>query len=264
MSFTVQSFVVYFKDMRLYTLPLLLLALCILLLFDVAVNSNDNYGAYRVDVSWPNCKHNFGNYDQGIIGVTGGLDFHANKCLSRETGNFIGYQLYENTGYPGPAIHKRLQVQPIKCPPKNLNCMAYDYGYNASLYAIRQADLNDAHSNVWWLDVETENSWSQYPSVNIDNLMGAEQAIKDNVFLGKVGFYSYPGQWKIITGGWKNHRPAWVATGSSNVGKAFEACTKPTFTGGQAVLSQFTYGLDINVSCRQPEPAEHIYQNSIN
>ncbi|HET9098541.1 MAG TPA: hypothetical protein VFN51_02900 [Candidatus Saccharimonadales bacterium] len=251
---------IWMKNVRLH---LIIPLFAFLLLIDIGVNSNDHYSAYRVDVSWPNCAKRLVNFNSGIIGVTGGLDFHPNKCLAQETGSLLSYQLYENTGYPGPHIKQFYQRTPIHCRPGNLNCEAYNYGYNSSLYAIRQASLSNAHSTVWWLDVETENSWSAYPSVNVDDLKGAAQAIEDNIFLAKVGFYSYPDQWKAITGSWKNAYPAWVATGTSNIGSAFKACTLPAFNDGRVVLSQFTMGLDINISCLQPQTSLKIYQNQL-
>ncbi len=204
-----------------------------------------------VDVSWPNCRSNLPtNFREGIIGVTGGLDFHANHCLGQETTWFVGhYALYMNTGYPGATRGKKFMSSPRHCTVTDNQCLAYNYGFAASEYGLRLAANSGAYSNMWWLDVETDNSWTTSTAVNQASLMGAVAAIQQNSFLAKVGFYSTTDQWQEITGGWKNGMPAWLATGAASEQSAARACSTTAFNGGPLWLSQYTTSIDGNVAC---------------
>src|SRR4051812_30549263 len=54
------------------------------------------------DVSWPNCGATAPlGATWGVVGVTGGLSLHPNKCAVAETQWFRLVSLYANTGYPG-------------------------------------------------------------------------------------------------------------------------------------------------------------------
>jgi hypothetical protein len=230
-------------------LPGLLVICLILLLFGLGVFGSPKTAHSIIDISWPNCKKIPYGYAQGIVGATGGLDYHVNPCLSEETASLPAYALYMNSGYPGENIRKNLQDFPFYCSDNNEVCHAYNYGYNAAVYAIRQAALHAAHSRTWWIDVESDNSWSASPEVNRANLLGMVAAIEKNVFLPKIGFYSYPGQWVQITHGWKNGLPAWTATGQLESAAADAACRHNSFTGGPQIFAQYTDKLDINVLC---------------
>ena len=141
-----------------FVIPLLLIVFIPVIHFG---KNQLTYSSNIVDVSWPNCssKNNV-IYNQGIIGVTGGLNFHQNPCLSKELTWFSGYDLYMNTGYPGNTLGIRYISSPLACVSTDSICLAYNYGYNAAKYALKYADLNNAHSLNWWLDVESDNSWS--------------------------------------------------------------------------------------------------------
>lgn len=209
---------------------------------------NVNYGV--VDVSWPNCKQTKWNQlGTGIIGVSGGLDFHANRCLSREKTWFENYAFYLNTGYPGPYVHRSSQASPKQCHPKNYSCMAYNYGYNAGVYDINYARASGVYSNLWWLDVETDNSWTASTTVNQAAIKGMIAAIKAKALFPVIGVYSYKDQWNIITGKWHNHLPVWSATGGLKPSDARAACREKSFTGGPVWLGQYTNKLDINLNC---------------
>lgn len=201
------------------------------------------------DVSWPNCGQATVNGQVGVVGVTGGLDFHSNKCLAEENGWFGRAALYMNTGYPDTAHSKRFTNFPRVCSKTASSCLAYNYGYTASQYAINYAASQGVHSSVWWLDVETDNSWSNSTTINRASLQGAIAALQRTPFVSQVGFYSYPAQWNIITGNWKNGFPVWVATGTTKHADAQTTCTQPSFTGGTTWLSQYTPKLDINYPC---------------
>jgi hypothetical protein len=210
------------------------------------------------DLSWPNCAvATAGGPSSGIIGVDGGLDFHPNPCLSSETKLFTSYALYLNTGYPGPAYAEKYADSPLACNQTDYLCLAYNYGYHAAEYSIGYANTQSAHSFMWWLDVETSNSWTNNVLQNQAALTGMIAAIKKDTLLPNIGFYSYPGQWNLITGDWHNGYPVWVATGSTSPALAISFCSDENFTGGSTWLSQYTPNLDQNYIC-SPTYSQHL------
>ena len=201
------------------------------------------------DVSWPNCNATLTNFESGIVGVTGGLALRPNKCLTSEAGLFKKVSVYVNTGYPGTKKASKFQNFPKKCARFNDKCLAYNYGYNSGLYDINYSLKSGVIAKHWWLDVETENSWSDTTKVNRQALQGTLDAISKFAGNTNVGFYSYPGQWNLITGNWRNHYPAWVATGTQSFTAAKQACVPPSFTGGPIIYGQYTPALDANFAC---------------
>lgn len=203
-----------------------------------------------LDVSWPNCDMQpSSDVVWGIVGVNGGLSFRSNPCLAQESSWFRHEALYVNTGYPGGTRALKYVYYPRKCSITNNQCLAYNYGYNSIIYSIEYAEKQLVSSNMWWLDVETENSWSDSTVVNRAALNGAVTALRQHVFVPTIGFYSYPGQWAEITGSWRNGLPAWVASGSNSNVQAMQLCRAPSFNGGQVWLGQYTKTLDENYPC---------------
>jgi hypothetical protein len=238
--------------MRLWQAGWLLLGIILVVVLPISpINKKTVHSNAVVDISWPNCQ-SFPRtgYTQGIVGVTGGLDFRPNKCLNAEAAMFSVYQLYMNTGYPGAGYGRKFQHAPLTCGPTSYVCLGYNYGYNAAMYALNYASRQDAHATTWWLDVETDNSWTTNPNVNIAVLRGAVAAIKQHIFPVTVGYYSYPGQWELLTNNWHNGLPAWVATGQTAKTAAVLACHGTSFTGGPISLAQYTVILDENVACQ--------------
>lgn len=203
------------------------------------------------DVSWPNCTLKnppLGRY--GIVGINGGLALRPNPCLAKQIGWFNRPSVYVNTGYPGSKRAMKFQHFPTNCPSNDDNCLAYNYGYNSGLYDIKYALMQGVIADRWWLDVETENSWSDNVAVNRQALVGIRDALSLYAGQAKIGFYSYPGQWDLITGKWHNGLPAWVATGSRRLDDAKASCRQAAFTGGEVLLAQYVLSLDQNIICR--------------
>ncbi len=129
-------------------------------------------------------------------------------------------------------------------------CLAYNYGFASAEYALMYADSQNVSANTWWLDVETENSWSDNKADNRASIQGAIDAInRGSFFTPTVGIYSTPHQWKEITGGWKNQLPAWIGTGSEDRKDAISACSDEPFTGGTTELTQYILEIDHDYSC---------------
>lgn len=203
------------------------------------------------DVSWPNCRAVPPSEKQfGIVGVTGGLVFHPNPCLFEESHWFESFTLYMNTGYVGKARAAQYANYPQKCASSDEACFAYDFGYNSAMYALNYAASQYVHSSVWWLDVETENSWSTNMAYNRASLNGMVDAIRQHTILPTIGFYSYPGQWDTITGKWQNYFPNWVATGDVSAQKAAAYCSGQAFNDGPTWLTQYTTRLDNDYACK--------------
>lgn len=202
------------------------------------------------DVSWPNCTAQKPTDNAwGIVGITGGLVFHKNPCLREQSTWFRTTGLYINTGYPGIASARRYMAAPRRCSYTDESCLAYNYGYASGQYAMKLAFSNHLYTPVWWLDVETENSWSDSTTINRQVLRGTADAVRRMSAGATVGYYSYPGQWDRITGTWRPQAPAWVATGSAHRTVAVDGCLVPGFTNGPVVLTQYVHALDRDYVC---------------
>jgi hypothetical protein len=205
------------------------------------------------DISWPpsNCNAEPPDFSAfGIVGVTGGLNFTQNPCLFRESHQFDQLSLYINTGYPGAEKAQKYKNSKYSCPDISIPCTAYNYGFAAAEYALMYADSQNVNANTWWLDVETENSWTKNTAENRASIQGAVDAIKKGSFFRPtIGIYSTPHQWKVITGDWKNMLPAWIGTGSTERKDAIAACSDHPFTGGTIHLTQYVLELDHDYVC---------------
>jgi len=203
------------------------------------------------DISWPNCNNlKFKPLNFGIVGVNGGLSFHPNPCLSEEALLYRqNLSLYVNTGFPGSPYDIKFKSVPNECSIKDVNCLAYNYGFNAGKYSADYALTNGVVSNNWWLDVETDNSWSNSPSNNIYSLIGEIAAINQSLKPNLIGIYSTPAQWQVLTYNWKNYLPEWLATNSNYKYVAYSACKVKSFTGGKIILAQYIGKTDLDLVC---------------
>lgn len=243
-----------------------------------------------IDVSWPQCGSVLPKDKAfGIVGVNGGLATDTNPCLKDQLVwanqapgivNQEKLQLYVNTANPGGLNTKswpQTNIDPGgtvttnpygSCDGKDTKACAWQYGWNRALEdvndrfmpAATQANLNSsASAYIWWLDVETENTWklggtSFDQESNVAVLEGMTSYFKS--VSGRVGIYSTGSQWSQIVGssvgtasnlnGLDNWRP-----GGASLNTAKQACTAtPLTTGGKVVLTQFvSKGLDYNHSC---------------
>lgn len=213
------------------------------------------------DVSYPQCST--GSLPNkpafGIVGVSDGLAYGTNPCLASEyawAAKAPNPAFYMNTGNPGTAATRVSwygQTGPQACDPTNEAGCAYDYGYNgaqqAYAYAVSQAGAGAAASAVWWLDVETSNSWSSADlSLNLVDIQGSLDFL-ESVVAG-VGVYSTGSQWNQITGGAQlpSSVADWIA-GASNAAGAASLCSS-SFTGGPVRLVQYPSGrFDADYPC---------------
>lgn len=243
-----------------------------------------------IDVSWPQCGKKLPkDHAFGIVGVNGGLANTTNPCLKDQliwAKQAVGgtaqesVQLYVNTANPGGLNTESWpwdSVDPAgntapnpygTCDHGDTLACAWQYGWNRAVEdvlirfkpAATPAGISsDPASYIWWLDVETENTWklggSQFDYESNVAVLEGMHAYFSSV-RGRVGLYSTAYQWGQIVGtavsatsglnGLNNWRP-----GGANLNTAKDACAAaPLTTGGKVVLTQFVYrNLDYNYSC---------------
>ena len=209
-------------------------------------------GATGYDISYPPCPSSLppdGAF--GIVGVTNGLPWSANPCLSSEyawaNGRASPPAFYVNTADPGPVSSHWGLPGPQACADptsySDTGC-AYNYGWNAAdqAFGVAVAATSSAAAtgHDWWLDVETVNSWNGTTSANAATIQGYLDYFTSKP-VPSVGVYSTQFQWNAITGGYSlPSAPNWVA-GASSLATAPSFCNT-SFTGGQVLLVQYPAG----------------------
>ncbi len=209
------------------------------------------------DISWPQCDAVYPRpnaYLFGVVGVTNGHAFRDNPCFASEyawaTGPMAPESVYLNLNEDIGTTAANGETGPYggACAPDTA-CHALNYGYNAasSAYTYAAGQVPTFVAQMWWLDIETENSWSETDlSLNQDVITGALRFLHDEHHF-MVGIYSTPSMWKEITGGWQNGLPVWVGGGTR--GNAQALCGTG-FTGGPVSLVQYARGeYDGNTAC---------------
>lgn len=241
------------------------------------------------DISWPQCGKAYPtNHAFGIVGVNGGLATTTNDCLSsqlvwaRQSSGLTNQpkiQLYVNTANPGglsTPSWPRHNTDPAGNPAPNpkgtcdgsdsIAC-AWQYGWNRAVEdvkdrftpaAVTAGIPTNPASYIWWLDVETENTWKSgstfaYQS-NVADLEGMTAYFSS--LNAKVGLYSTAYQWGQIVGSAVeptsnlNGLYSWLA-GARNLSDAKSKCALPPLTtGGQVRLVQYVVRpFDYDYSC---------------
>ena len=231
--------------------------------FSAAEFKRNTVGA---DISYPNCDTPIRpDVTFGIVGVNGGKPFTANSCLAPEAAKFKQPGLYVNTSLQLDKATAENDPT-IPCPLDSSVCASYRWGYRAGQFAVNTASTNGVISPNWYVDVETENSWSTSPDQNRASIAGTMDAIRtdaaktDQLPPNQIHevIYGNKRMWSIITGGWRlPDTPVWYATGVPE-DQAMQYCSKPdaNFTGGGVVMAQtqnqrpeYPYALDINLPC---------------
>jgi hypothetical protein len=222
------------------------------------------------DISYPQCNGTFPSGGAfGVVGVNGGRPYSANPCLGTGDGPSelawagMNAQLYANTADPGPALSSHWpggQTSPKQCdttvnPGSDTPECHYDYGWNAAADSYQDAvnayislgwtasgATRTPVANQWWVDVETANSWTSTPSLNVQALQGEADYLA-SVGAAGVGFYSSSADWQTITGGTTAFAadPSWLA-GAGSLSDAQSRCGGSGFTGGKIALVQYPSG----------------------
>jgi len=201
-------------------------------------------GSVGYDISFPQCGQTFPAqpYAFGIVGATGGRAFTHNPCLRAQYNWAMASgrppSLYINTKYPsGTTLAERDTGPAGACASADTRCQAYNYGYKTAQHAVAYAKTQGVTDvSMWWLDVETENTWSADKPMNAVVLEAAVDYLKtQNV---SIGIYSTAYQWAIIAGTYAPRLPLWVA-GGRDAAHAQELCATGAFGGGEVQLVQY-------------------------
>ena len=235
------------------------------------------------DISYPQCGKTLPSARAfAIVGVNGGLSTKSNPCLStqlswasRSNGSVSSQpkaQLYLNTANPGQVINQ-VTTWPTsgttpygECNGTNTMACSWEYGWQRASNSIlnffqpaaRAAGLDEAPSSyVWWLDVETTNTWQTGSSDALARNRATLEGMTASIIArgGRVGLYSTNRQWAQIVGSVPStsnlaSRPSWLA-GSNSLSDARGDCRNPALTPGSRVtLTQYIVnGFDRNNAC---------------
>lgn len=235
------------------------------------------------DVSYPQCGKSLPSARAfAIVGVNGGLSTRANPCLStqlawawKSNGSVSSQpkaQVYLNTANPGQVI-EQVTTWPTSgttpygdCDGTNSMACSWEYGWERASNSIlsffvpaaRAARVDsDPARYVWWLDVETTNTWQTGSTEALARNRATLEGMTASIIArgGRVGLYSTNQQWAQIVGNVPSSsnlasRPSWLA-GSASLSDARSDCGKPALTPGSRVtLTQYIHdGLDRNNAC---------------
>ncbi len=203
-------------------------------------------GTTGYDVSYPQCSSNPPTGTFGIVGVNGGRPFTFNGCLTAEYSAAPSSSLYINTAYSG-AYRKNITAGCSSAPATitgSANRQAWAIGCSEADTSLLQTS-GLSTPLMWWLDVETGNSWSSSnQALNQFAIQGAVDRLAQTNL--PVGVYSTASMWATITGAGFTPNTVlgdWVAGAS---------CTtaKPFMPGTTVWLTQSTSGgVDSDQAC---------------
>lgn len=207
------------------------------------------------DISWPQCDGPFpeAGYGYGIVGVTGGRPFRANRCLAAEwqwaTAHGSGGGVYVNLAAPYPGDPNGMDGPAGACGIDDLPCQFYNHSANNMLYALAVARQSGADAApMWWLDVEVLNHWDHRKDLNALVVKAAAETLQK---AGKrVGVYSTYLMWRKITGDAEFGMPIWVAGAPTDAEAPAWCDGRKAFNGGQVWFVQsLPIQFDNNFAC---------------
>lgn len=250
----------------------------------VAVTTDDEpTSTVGYDVSHPQCDTQLPiGQAFGVVGVNGGLATAANPCLAEQLAwawTSAGgtaqpeAQLYLNTANPGE-LRDQVSTWPSvgatpygSCSGDNSAACSWEYGWQRAEHSVTSffapaataAGVSDSPgSYVWWLDVETANTWQSGSTEALARNRATLEGMTAYLTMAgaEVGIYSVGPQWERIVGTVGESSPlyrldSWLA-GATNPWDAAGNCAQPPLVaGGRVELAQYVmFGLDRNRSCR--------------
>ena len=179
----------------------------------------------------------------GIVEVEGSSMGAANPCLADEAAWAAGgLNLYIYLTY-GTAPSSNDPACSSTESPASCN-----FGFDTALDAFHKATQSGANTLVpWWLDVESDPSWSSDVAANAAMVQGAIDGLHFEG-LNSVGIYSQLSHWSGIVGSYSPSAPEWVANWGSNVPpfNPSQYCSGFNFSNGTVQLVQYTDGANTN------------------
>ncbi|WP_175324137.1 hypothetical protein [Arthrobacter sp. C9C5] len=230
--------------------------------------------ALGYDVSWPQCGARLPNPAKfAVIGVNGGRPGTENPCLLTQLAWGAGtagaaagipVPVYVNTANPGrdgsswwPASNayrgKKVTNPYGVCDGTSSPACAYTYGYALAFDDANLRGVPDPAHHLWWLDVETGNSWSPDTAANTADLEGMTAYLQSTG--AEVGIYSTAHQLGKIAGtvgpgSNLNKLKNWIPGADSTASAQAKCASEPLTPGGTITMTQFTAGdLDYNYPC---------------
>jgi hypothetical protein len=173
----------------------------------VSANGAFPSGTYGYDVSRyqdePPCDATLpSGHTIGIVQATGAGGADPNPCLAQEARwaggglNLYVYMTYGTSTTPEPGCN---------------GDPACNFGYQAALYAYQYVQSTGVDPLVtWWIDVESDPSWSSDTTENQEAVEGAINGLRDQG-INNVGIYASPDIWNDIVGDYQPAVPLWVA-----------------------------------------------------
>jgi hypothetical protein len=225
------------------------------------------------DISWPQCNKRLPTGQAfGIVGVNNGLANNTNPCFAAQltwaqqskggTGQPL-VALYVNTANPGlagswwPSSNTYGGVTVSNpygtCNGGNDEACAYMYGYAKAYDDASIRGVSNPASYLWWLDVETINSWEPNKAANAADLEGMVTYFQS--IGAQVGLYSTSYQWNLIVGTVSstsnlNNLRSWIPGARTEAGAKANCAATPLTSGSPVVLTQFvSHSLDYDYSC---------------
>jgi hypothetical protein len=225
------------------------------------------------DISWPQCGQKLPTGQAfAIVGVNDGLANTTNPCLAAElawaarstgvTGQ-PSISLYVNTANPGlqgswwptsNTYRNTVVANPYgSCSGNPDAACAYVYGFAKAYDDVHDRGVTGAAGYLWWLDVETINTWSSDTAANAADLEGMTSYFQS--IGARVGLYSTSYQWGQIVGNVStlsnlNNLQSWIPGASSATAAKSKCAAAPLTMGSKVTLTQFVSNrLDYDYSC---------------
>lgn len=227
------------------------------------------------DFSWPQCPKGVGN-GQGeplpaghrtfmIVGLTNGVGFHENPCLSQQW-QFARHNADHVTGYTMATYPTRAQRAASRVGHygtcRQLACELRNSGWAQGVYAQQSLRRIGARPPMVWVDVEVRHQqpWTNKPALNRLVIQALISSLQHRGY--RVGIYSTYYMWRDIAG-YTSSLPEWVPSSSTSAG-----CWTP-FSRGPVWLSQFTHyyrnrhtAYDENGKCGRAPAMQRMFERS--
>lgn len=225
------------------------------------------------DISWPQCNKTLPKGQAfGIVGLNNGLANNNNPCFATQltwaqasTGG-TGQDkaaLYVNTANPGlsgswwPSSNDyggaTVPNSYGTCAHDDTPACAYMYGYAKAYDDATIRGVTNPSSYMWWLDVETINSWETNKTANAADLEGMTAYFQS--IGARVGIYSTSYQWGQIAGAVNsssnlNNLKSWIPGARSQSAAKANCSLAPLTAGSPVTITQYlSNNLDYDFSC---------------
>ncbi len=207
------------------------------------------HGAVGYDLSFPSCASPLPTGQAfTVIGLNGGRPFTPNPCFVAEwTAASPPRSVYINTAFGSPLMRHITPDCASAAAAQPLSVAGQDaYAVGCSEGEADWQLLGSAQPQVIWLDVESANTWSPLPGLNVATLEGLLEQLLGHTPRPVVGVYSNADYWTQITGNWSGlSAPEWVAPSVTDP----PGCPA-SFSAGPVWLGQSINGLlDTDTVC---------------